>query len=157
MYTHTHTHAHTHLPILQVAVKCVRVSQATELLSFLREVEALSSVRHPHVLPFLGACLLDVQHYWLVTEFMEKVCVRIYWLATEFMEKVCVRICMCVHCWLVTEFLEEVCMRICMCVHCWLVTGSMEEVCVRICMCALLAGHWVHREGVCVCMCVCVC
>ena len=149
MYTHTHTHAHTHLPILQVAVKCVRVSQATELLSFLREVEALSSVRHPHVLPFLGACLLDVQHYWLVTEFMEKVCVRIYWLATEFMEKVCVRICMCVHCWLVTEFLEEVCMRICMCVHCWLVTGSIEKVCVCVCVCVCV--------DICViCMCRCL-
>eukprot|EP00983_Pelagomonas_calceolata_P132902 1161915-Pelagomonas_calceolata.AAC.4 len=56
----------------QVAVKCVRVSQATEQLSFLREVEALSSLRHPHVLPFLGACMLDLEHFWLVTEFMEK-------------------------------------------------------------------------------------
>lgn len=69
------SHTYTHVLLTQVAVKCVRVSQASEQLSFLREVEALSSVRHPHVLPFLGACMLDVQQYWLVTEFMEQVCV----------------------------------------------------------------------------------
>ncbi|KAF5827897.1 hypothetical protein DUNSADRAFT_18555, partial [Dunaliella salina] len=46
----------------KVAVKCVRVSQAVEQLSFLREVEALSSVRHPNVLPFLGASMLDLEH-----------------------------------------------------------------------------------------------
>jgi len=77
----------------QVAVKCVRVSDASEQLSFLREVEALSSLRHPHVLPFLGACMLDVQQYWLVTEFMEKV------------GAVCPFICVCVYVLCVLPFL----------------------------------------------------
>lgn len=40
-----------------VAVKCVRVSSATELTNFLREVEVLAGLRHPHVVPFLGAVL----------------------------------------------------------------------------------------------------
>lgn len=63
-----------------MAVKRVRVAKATELLSFLREVEALSSLRHPHVLPFLGACMAGAggdadagRHFWLLTEFMEQV------------------------------------------------------------------------------------
>jgi hypothetical protein len=42
---------------LQVAVKCVTVRTDTELLNFLREVECLAALRHPNVVPFLGAVL----------------------------------------------------------------------------------------------------
>jgi hypothetical protein len=41
----------------QVAVKCVTVRSETELLNFLREVECLAALRHPNVVPFLGAVL----------------------------------------------------------------------------------------------------
>jgi hypothetical protein len=40
-----------------VAVKRVRVGSDTELVSFLREVECLAGLRHPGVVPFLGAVL----------------------------------------------------------------------------------------------------
>jgi serine/threonine protein kinase len=74
VHTHTYTHTHTHTLIaLQVAVKDVHVSSSSELTTFLREVEALSSLRHPHVLPFLGACMLGGGQFWLLTEFMEQV------------------------------------------------------------------------------------
>ena len=54
-----------------IAVKCVRVAAGTELSNFLREVEALSMLRHPHVLPFLGACLqVETNHCWLLAELM---------------------------------------------------------------------------------------
>ncbi|GAX74482.1 hypothetical protein CEUSTIGMA_g1931.t1 [Chlamydomonas eustigma] len=53
-----------------VAVKCVRVSKDTELTSFLREVEAMSLVRHPNVVPFLGACIQAPDQFWLLSEFM---------------------------------------------------------------------------------------
>jgi serine/threonine protein kinase len=56
----------------QVAVKCVRTKNSREFLSFCRELEALSALRHPHVLPFLGACLSGPNGFWLVTEFMEQ-------------------------------------------------------------------------------------
>lgn len=45
----------------QVAVKCVSVRDETELLNFLREVECLAALRHPNVVPFLGA-VLQVGH-----------------------------------------------------------------------------------------------
>ena len=45
----------------QVAAKSVRVAQASELFNFIREVEALALLRHPHVLPFLGAGVLRAQ------------------------------------------------------------------------------------------------
>lgn len=89
----------------EVAVKCVRVSQSSELTTFLREAEAMSlvrahpgsrlqrprprslwpplrptllrpldcspaQVRHPNVVPFLGACLCPPDRFWLLTEFM---------------------------------------------------------------------------------------
>lgn len=38
-----------------VAVKRVRVGSETELVSFLREVECLATLRHPGIVPFLGA------------------------------------------------------------------------------------------------------
>lgn len=41
----------------QVAVKQVLVRGETELLNFLREVECLAALRHPNVVPFLGAVL----------------------------------------------------------------------------------------------------
>lgn len=37
------------------AVKVVRISKPDEANSFLREVEALSLLRHPHIMPFFGA------------------------------------------------------------------------------------------------------
>jgi serine/threonine protein kinase len=36
------------------------------------QVEALATLRHPHVLPFLGACMLEATQFWLVTEYMEQ-------------------------------------------------------------------------------------
>lgn len=54
----------------EVAVKCVRISKATELTNFLREIDALSHIRHPHVVPFLGAVLEPPQKCWLISEFM---------------------------------------------------------------------------------------
>eukprot|EP00798_Chlamydomonas_sp_ICE-L_P016465 gene16465-22687_t len=54
-----------------VAVKCVRIDAGNELGNFLREVEALSALRHPHVVPFLGACIKpESDQCWLLTEFM---------------------------------------------------------------------------------------
>lgn len=41
----------------QVAVKQVLVRSETELLNFLREVECLAALRHPNIVPFLGAVL----------------------------------------------------------------------------------------------------
>ena len=37
-----------------VAVKCVQIKQRNEAESFLREVDVLSRVRHPNVMPFYG-------------------------------------------------------------------------------------------------------
>lgn len=36
------------------AVKCIRVTSRSEAVSFLREVEALSLVRHANVMPMYG-------------------------------------------------------------------------------------------------------
>lgn len=40
------------------AVKCIRVSNRNEVVSFLREVEILSLIRHANVLPMYGKFLL---------------------------------------------------------------------------------------------------
>ena len=53
-----------------VAVKKVRIASEQDLVSFLREVECLSRVRHPGVVPFLGAALRGAGHCWLLSEFM---------------------------------------------------------------------------------------
>ncbi len=53
-----------------VAVKAVRVASETELNNFLREVEALSRIRHPHVVPFLGAMVDGPSRCWLLAEYM---------------------------------------------------------------------------------------
>ncbi|KXZ55549.1 hypothetical protein GPECTOR_2g1098 [Gonium pectorale] len=53
-----------------VAVKIVRLNHAAELTSFLREVESMSYIRHPNVVPFLGACLATPNQLSLVSEFM---------------------------------------------------------------------------------------
>eukprot|EP00878_Enallax_costatus_P039869 GHUV01045797.1.p1 GENE.GHUV01045797.1~~GHUV01045797.1.p1 ORF type:complete len:441 (+),score=116.28 GHUV01045797.1:347-1669(+) len=54
----------------QVAVKQVLVRSETELLNFLREVECLAALRHPNVVPFLGAVLQDQGRCWLISEYM---------------------------------------------------------------------------------------
>lgn len=54
-----------------MAVKRARLAKETDITNLLREVEALSAIRHPHVLPFLGACLVGPDHFWIITEFME--------------------------------------------------------------------------------------
>lgn len=41
----------------QVAVKVVQIASHTELLNFLRELEALANLRHPNVVPFCAAVL----------------------------------------------------------------------------------------------------
>ncbi|GLC40749.1 hypothetical protein PLESTB_000026500 [Pleodorina starrii] len=53
-----------------VAVKVVRLRHAAELTSFLREVETMSYIRHPNVVPFLGACLTAPDKLSLVSEYM---------------------------------------------------------------------------------------
>lgn len=56
---------------LQVAVKRTRRPEASsEAINFFREIECLAAVKHPNVLPFIGACLADAEHCFLVTEFM---------------------------------------------------------------------------------------
>jgi hypothetical protein len=41
----------------QVAIKVVQIGSHTELLNFLREIEALANLRHPNVVPFCAAVL----------------------------------------------------------------------------------------------------
>ncbi len=48
----------------------VRISKPDEANSFLREVEALSLLRHPNIMPFYGAVLLPPAQCWLVCELM---------------------------------------------------------------------------------------
>lgn len=55
---------------MECAVKIVRVDHPGEARSFLREVTALSKVKHPNVLPFHGAVLAPPEHCWLICEFM---------------------------------------------------------------------------------------
>lgn len=56
---------------VQVAVKCAAAPEtSSQALNVLREIECFSSVKHPNVLPFLGACLSDSGRCLLVTEFM---------------------------------------------------------------------------------------
>lgn len=43
---------------------------SAEALNVLREIESFASIKHPNVLPFLGACLSDSQRCLLVTEYM---------------------------------------------------------------------------------------
>lgn len=40
-----------------VAVKTVTVRGKEDMISFLREVEALVTLRHPNIMPLLGACI----------------------------------------------------------------------------------------------------
>ncbi|GMH44888.1 hypothetical protein BSKO_12845 [Bryopsis sp. KO-2023] len=53
-----------------VAVKAVKIKGREDLVSFLREVEALAALRHPNVLPFFAACIKPPDKYWLICEFM---------------------------------------------------------------------------------------
>lgn len=41
------------------------------MISFLREAEALAGIRHPNILPFLGACILAPTTFWLICEYMQ--------------------------------------------------------------------------------------
>lgn len=41
-----------------------------DAVSFYREIEALSCIRHPNILPFLGACVDRPDHCWLICEYM---------------------------------------------------------------------------------------
>jgi len=54
----------------QVAVKAVLVESAQEAVSFLREIEIMSCVRHPNVLPFIGAVLQPPESCWVLAEWM---------------------------------------------------------------------------------------
>lgn len=38
----------------EAAIKCVRIANPDEAQSFLREVETLALLRHPHIMPFYG-------------------------------------------------------------------------------------------------------
>jgi len=53
-----------------VALKSVRVEARDEIMSFLREVDVMSSIRHPFVLPFIGAVLDPPHRCWVLTEWM---------------------------------------------------------------------------------------
>ncbi|GIL79750.1 hypothetical protein Vretimale_12346 [Volvox reticuliferus] len=53
-----------------VAVKVMRLRHSAELTTFLREVESMSYIRHPNVVPFLGACLSGPDKLMLVSEYM---------------------------------------------------------------------------------------
>eukprot|EP01025_Chloroclados_australasicus_P029886 TRINITY_DN2987_c1_g1_i2.p2 TRINITY_DN2987_c1_g1~~TRINITY_DN2987_c1_g1_i2.p2 ORF type:complete len:518 (+),score=63.36 TRINITY_DN2987_c1_g1_i2:270-1823(+) len=55
----------------EVAVKCVRIRKQEEVISFLREVDALASFKHPYILPFIGICLKPPRQCWLVMEYMK--------------------------------------------------------------------------------------
>lgn len=48
-------------------VKKVNVEGKSRAASFVREVRVLSRLRHPHVLPFYGACLLPPGRCWILT------------------------------------------------------------------------------------------
>lgn len=54
----------------EVACKSVRISKPTELTSLLREIESLSLLKSPHVVPFLGACLRPPNNFYILTELM---------------------------------------------------------------------------------------
>ena len=43
---------------------------SADALNVLREIECFASIKHPNVLPFLGACLSDSERCLLVTEYM---------------------------------------------------------------------------------------
>eukprot|EP00192_Tetraselmis_astigmatica_P004850 CAMPEP_0117663918 /NCGR_PEP_ID=MMETSP0804-20121206/8891_1 /TAXON_ID=1074897 /ORGANISM="Tetraselmis astigmatica, Strain CCMP880" /LENGTH=482 /DNA_ID=CAMNT_0005471013 /DNA_START=333 /DNA_END=1781 /DNA_ORIENTATION=- len=53
-----------------IALKRVRVGSREDAASFLREVEAMSSVRHSCVLPFIGAVLHPPDRCWILMEWM---------------------------------------------------------------------------------------
>ena len=54
----------------RVCVKCVRVESCQDQVSFFREIEALSALRHPNIVPFVGACLERPERCWLICEYM---------------------------------------------------------------------------------------
>lgn len=50
-----------------VAIKVVRVSDTSELINFLREVQSMCVLKHPNILTFLGAVLCSPTDFWLLT------------------------------------------------------------------------------------------
>eukprot|EP00210_Caulerpa_lentillifera_P006312 g6029.t1 len=55
-----------------VCIKCIKVDTHQDAVSFYREIEALSCIRHPNILPFLGASINRPDHCWLVCEYMSR-------------------------------------------------------------------------------------
>lgn len=56
----------------KVAVKSTGTPEtAADALNFLREIDAFACLKHPNILPFVGAVLNRDGHCWLITEFME--------------------------------------------------------------------------------------
>lgn len=54
-----------------VCVKCVKVDTRQDQVSFFREIEALSTLRHPNIVPFVGACIQKPDKCWLMCEYMK--------------------------------------------------------------------------------------
>lgn len=46
-------------------------TSAADAINFLREIDAFACLKHPNVLPFVGAVLNKDGQCWLITEFME--------------------------------------------------------------------------------------
>ena len=83
---HTHTHTHTHTPpglwpmpgVVHratwrggcVAVKRVQPQTREQATTFVREVEALAQLRHPHVMQLYAACVRPPRDFWLICELL---------------------------------------------------------------------------------------
>ena len=53
-----------------MAVKRVRPQRREDATNFVREVEALSALRHPHVMQLYAACIRPPADFWLVCELL---------------------------------------------------------------------------------------
>lgn len=54
-----------------VAVKRVAPRSREQATTFVREVEALSLLRHPHVMQLYAACCAPPTDFWLVCELLK--------------------------------------------------------------------------------------
>jgi len=54
-----------------VACKCVNINSKSAISCFLREVRTLAKLRHPCIVPFLGACLQPPNRCWILCKYME--------------------------------------------------------------------------------------